>query len=755
MPALLDGRSIDTYRRRSLAMKRVLAALAAVAFLAAPAAAQQSKLDQAIAKADEQLVKGKPEEAIKTLTKAAAEAGAEGQLALARLHERVGDLESAAKAYEQAKGSAIGAARADALAAVANFTLRRGKATDALAIAKQAVEAGATPAALAAMARAQVRMEDAPGALATADKAVAAGSGSAIAHVARGEALIAMGKNAEAEAALRQAIQIDPKSALAYSRLARAQLALAKPADAVASAKKATELDDKFGEGFAILGAAMVAENPKSWSDAIAQAQQGAFLDPDNPIVQGAVGKIFEANGQLEQAAGAYRKALTADPAFGPARFALIQAELNRGNRDAAIAEAKKLAAGGMSSADIERLIGEDAVRRQDYAGAIPFLEKATKGLPGNPDGWALLGRAYHANRRYDEAADAYKKAVELAPQNTNYRTTYGLILGMAGELEAGLAELQKVTATPGYKDAAGWVNLGWIYRNTNKAHGVDRRLPEGARARPQGGAGRARPRLGLPVHEGVRQGDRGLQPGHPDRPEGRLGRRQPRHRVVLLLQEAAARGPRVRGQGGGGGTQRHPAQGEHRQAREGDRERRRPHRGADGEGAGGAAGLRGARQEGRGRGQRLPLEEPRDPRPGRARPRLARRAERRARARLPHAERPELRRAHRGRAGARLARAGGPLGPAQHRRRAAAAPLRAADQRDRRAARRADEGRRLPPRAARRQGEDRPLGPSSAREASSPRGARPFVSQPQTPGTTARQSGQRPSAPSAVRRTR
>jgi tetratricopeptide (TPR) repeat protein len=450
-------------------MKRVLAALAVVAFLAAPAAAQ-SKLDQAIAKADEQLVKGKPEDAVKTLTKAAAEAGAEGQIALARLHERIGDIEAAARVYEQAKGSATGAARADALAAVANFTLRRGKATDALAIAKQAVEAGATPASLAAMARAQVRTEDAVGALATADKAVAAGSGSAIAQIARGEALIAMGKSADAEAALRQAIQIDPKSALAYSRLARAQLALARPADAVASARKATELDDKFGEGFAVLGVAIVAENPKTWSDAIAQAQQGAFLDPDNPIVQGAVGKIFEANGQLEQAANAYRKALVADPAFGPARFALIQAELNRGNRDAAIAEAKKITSTGMSNADIERLIGEDAVRREDYSGAIPFLEKATKGLPGNPDGWALLGRAYHANRRYDEAAEAYGKAVELAPQNANYRTTYGLILGLAGELEKGLAELQKVTSAPGYKDAVGWVNLGWIYRNINKA---------------------------------------------------------------------------------------------------------------------------------------------------------------------------------------------------------------------------------------------------------------------------------------------
>src|SRR5512143_4155997 len=449
-------------------MKRVLAALAAVAFLAAAAAAQ-SKLDQAVAKAEEQLAKGKPEDAVKTLAKAAADAGAEGQVALGRMKERLGNLDAADQAYNQARATASGPGRADVLAAVANFTLRRGKAADAMAIAKEAVQAGATPAALAAMARAQMRMEDGPGALATAQKAAGAGATSAIAQIALGEALIAMGKNAEAEAALQKAIQLDSKSALAYSRLARAQLALGKPADALASAKKATEVDDKFGEGFAILGVAMVAQDAKTWNDAIAQAQQGAFLDPDNPHVQNAVGKIFEANGQLEQAAKAYRQALTVDPSYGPARFALIQAELNRGNREAALAEAKKIAAGGAPRPDSERLIGEDAVRRQDYAAAIPFLERATKGLPANPDGWALLGRGYHATGRYEDAAEAYKKAVELAPQNLNYRSTYGLILGQTGQLQAGLAELLKVTSTPGYKDAAGWTNLGWVYRNLKR----------------------------------------------------------------------------------------------------------------------------------------------------------------------------------------------------------------------------------------------------------------------------------------------
>jgi tetratricopeptide (TPR) repeat protein len=406
------------------------------------------------------------------MTKAAGEAGAEGQVALGRLHERLGNLDEAQAAYSQAKSQASGPGRAEVLAAVADFTLRRGNAKEGLAAANEALAASPnSPAALAAQARALVRNEDGPGALAAADKAVAAGPNVAMAHIAKGEALIALGKLPEAEQSLKQAVTIDAKSALAYSRLSRAQLAMqGKATEAVASARKATEIDDKFGEGFAVLGLALLAENPKNWSEAIAQAQQGAFLDPANPHVQTAVGKIFEANGQFEQAAGAYRKALQTDPGFAPARLALIQAELNRGNRDAALAEAQKAAADMPTSPEIQMLVGEMAIRKGDYAQALGFLEKAMKGLPGNADGWALLGRAYHFNGRYDEAAEAYKKAVSLSPVNIGYRTTLGLVLGQAGELEAGLAELQKVTSTPGYKDAAGWTNLGWIYRNMNRA---------------------------------------------------------------------------------------------------------------------------------------------------------------------------------------------------------------------------------------------------------------------------------------------
>ena len=449
-------------------MRHLPAISLVVALIASPLWAQ-SKLDKAIDKAHEQIEKNEPDEAVKTLTKAAEQAGAVGYIALGRLQERLGNLEEAAAAYERAQATASPAVRPDVLAAAATFALRTGTGHDALELANRAVEAGATATTLAAKARAQVRSQDGPGALETADRAVATGPRSALAHTARGEALFALGRNAEAEQALHQAVELDPRSALAYSRLARVQIALGKPKDAVASARQGTKLDENFGEGFAILGGAILAADLSNWGEAIAQAQQGVFLDPGSPIAQTAVGRIFEANGQIDQAALAYGRALEHDPGFAPARLALIEAELARGNRDAAMEQAKKAAADMPTSPQIQMLLGEMSERQGDHAAALGYLESAVKGLPGNADGWALLGRAYQFSDRPDDAAEAYGRAVELAPQNVSYRSTHGLFLGMSGDLDGALAELKKVCETPGYEEEGGWVNLGWVYRSRNE----------------------------------------------------------------------------------------------------------------------------------------------------------------------------------------------------------------------------------------------------------------------------------------------
>jgi superkiller protein 3 len=449
-------------------MKKIATALTIVGLIATPALADK-RLDDAVARAEDQIQKGKPEEALKTMQKVASQqpTSPEAHLALARVQQRVASIEDAAASVAKAAQLATaGPAKAEALAALSGIDLMRAPGKDALAHAEQAVQAEATPAALAALARAQARVQSGTTALQTADKAVAAGATSADAQEARGEALLALGRHDEAAAAFRKALELDPKMNLARVRLASALLGQGQAAQAVAEARKATEADPKSAQAFAILGAAILAENKANWSDAIAQAQNGRFLNEKDPLVQVAVGKVFEGGDNLDQAALAYKKALETDPGYTPARAALLSAQVRKGDTEAALVEAQKLAAEMPQSGEIQLELGRLLLRKGDFAGATPALEKAVAASPGVAEAHALLGYAYQANRKSAEALAEYRKATELDAKNIDYRTTYGLLLGLNKQHDAGIAELKKVIATPGYKDADAYINLGWLYRN-------------------------------------------------------------------------------------------------------------------------------------------------------------------------------------------------------------------------------------------------------------------------------------------------
>jgi cytochrome c-type biogenesis protein CcmH len=51
---------------------------------------------------------------------------------------------------------------------------------------------------------------------------------------------------------------------------------------------------------------------------------------------------------------------------------------------------------------------------------------------PGDAEGWKMLGRAYRAMDRFGEANDAYKKAVELKPQDADVLADYAESLALA-----------------------------------------------------------------------------------------------------------------------------------------------------------------------------------------------------------------------------------------------------------------------------------------------------------------------------------
>lgn len=461
-----------------------------VALFAVPALADK-KLDDAVAKAEEQVQKGRQEEALKGLQKfAQGNPSTEAWLALARLQEKLGNLEEAAKTLATAAEQATGPAKSEVLAAQSAMDLLVATGKDALAHAEQAVAAQAGPAALAALARAQVRAGDGA-ALQSAEKALAAGPNNALAAEAHGEALLAAGKKDEAVAAYRRALQLDPKLTRARLGLAAALSASGKHAEAVSEARKATEADPKSAEAFATLGLALLAENSGNWNGAIAEAQQGAFLNQKSVAAQIAVGQIFEAAGNLDQAAAAYERASQLDPGLLSLRLRTLnmkypigrvqqkyrEAKEKGGNggldlgpqvlaRDEGYQALRKLAAEQPKNGELAYQMGLYQLYVEDYKGAAAALKKATELAPGLPQAWAYLGTAEQYNGRTSEAVAAYKKAVELDPSNIPFRSTYGLLLGVNGEYEPGVAQLVRVTTSKDYKDSAGFTNLGWLYRN-------------------------------------------------------------------------------------------------------------------------------------------------------------------------------------------------------------------------------------------------------------------------------------------------
>jgi tetratricopeptide (TPR) repeat protein len=411
---------------------RMLPALLLALSVVLPARADK-RLDEAVAKAEAQLVKGKQAEAVKILQKAASQAPSdpEAQLALARILLRAGQRDEAAVAFGKARElapAAAASARARVLAGVSAFELRAGTAREALALARLATEAEASGEPLAALARAQARLSD-PAARATADQAAQAAPNSAAVQLARGEALLAAHLAREAEAAYRRALELQPRSAAAGSGLALALASQGRGAEAIETARAAAQFDATSAEPLVALGLAALAQDPLDKnSEAAAAVQQAAFLEPKNPLVKLAVGRVFESRGQLEQALAAYDEAARLDPSWAAPRVAALELQSRSGDADGALRGVRALPAELKEAAEAQLLLGKLLLRKEDANGAKAALDLAVAALPGLAEAQAAHGSAAYSVGELTLAADAYGRAVQIEP--------------------------------------GGFISLGWLYRN-------------------------------------------------------------------------------------------------------------------------------------------------------------------------------------------------------------------------------------------------------------------------------------------------
>jgi tetratricopeptide (TPR) repeat protein len=437
---------------------------------ALPAGADK-KLDDAVAKAERQLARGKPDEAVKVLQKAAAQArrDPEAQLALARLLTRLGRLDEAGTALARAgelAPAAPPAVGARVLTDRSVFTLRTGTVGEALDFARAAVEAAAGAESLAALARAQARAGD-PGARETASRAVDAGPSSVAAHLARGDALREAGLGQDAEAAYRRALELEPGSVAAQTGLALALAAQGRAGAALEAARAAARADPGSAEAQAAVGLAALAQDPlDKTGEAVSAVQQASFLDPKSALAKLAVGRVFESRGQLPQAATAFDQAAGLDPTWGAPRIGALRVELREGDASGALARLRALPDELTASGEAALLLGQLLSGTGDPARARAVLDRAVAALPGRAEAHAALGTAAYDAGELTLAADAIGRAVALDPGNLDTLHRHALYLAYDGRLDEGLAALLEVTRRPEGQSAGSFIDLGWVYRS-------------------------------------------------------------------------------------------------------------------------------------------------------------------------------------------------------------------------------------------------------------------------------------------------
>jgi tetratricopeptide (TPR) repeat protein len=148
----------------------------------------------------------------------------------------------------------------------------------------------------------------------------------------QGLQLLRQGNNLEAKKQFEAATKEDPQFAVAYSRLGEALSALGYDADAEQSSRHAVDLSQSLPLAQRYFIEASLARITKDNQKAVAAYENLAKSFPDNLDVQFALGSLYEDAGDLDKARSNYANVLKADGKNLDALLAMGRVEIKAGN---------------------------------------------------------------------------------------------------------------------------------------------------------------------------------------------------------------------------------------------------------------------------------------------------------------------------------------------------------------------------------------------------------------------------------------
>lgn len=128
---------------------------------------------------------------------------------------------------------------------------------------------------------------------------------------------------------------------------------------------------------------------------------------------------------------------------------------------------------------------GIQAAEAKNWDAAIAAFTKAGQADPKQDAVWGRLGEVYEnraTTRRgaerladFNAAAENFLKAVELKPEDPDYRYHTSVVLARSNKLDEAQAQLEKAAQLDPTQAARGYSNLGIVYFDTNRADAAEK----------------------------------------------------------------------------------------------------------------------------------------------------------------------------------------------------------------------------------------------------------------------------------------
>ena len=179
---------------------------------------------------------------------------------------------------------------------------------------------------------------------------------------------------------------------------------------------------------------------------------------PSNADAHLQLGLSTLSSGQLTNAATAFRRTLKLAPTYDDARVGLARVAQRRGKFAEALSELKLMKVSSPEAEDLRNRMGlaflyEQGVaarNRKEYAQAVSILRQVTQRQPTNADASLQLGLAELALSRLAPADEAFKNALQAAPDYVEARIALSRVAQRRGKIREALILLGAAgTGTP------------------------------------------------------------------------------------------------------------------------------------------------------------------------------------------------------------------------------------------------------------------------------------------------------------------